>query len=101
MHDTETMSLEEFAQTWGRAPATVKRHIRHWHRKWGVPLPIAGSEWRWSRAVVSAFLRAQQQCFPLATSATNDNVPGLPVTDASSLIAAQKKALHQLYGGTQ
>lgn len=55
---SETISLEQLAVELGKSPDTLKRSYRTLHARFGLPLPIGASNWRWSKFAVAAYLQA-------------------------------------------
>ena len=94
-----TMSIEEVAEAIGRTPRAVRRHCQKWHRTKGFPLPIPLSigtgNWRWLRGAMGAFLHTQT-----ATGVNDNHARDNHAGDnhATSIIEAQRMALHRHYG---
>jgi DNA-binding MurR/RpiR family transcriptional regulator len=86
-----TMTLAEIAAELQISPATLRRRWRKLHAEAGFPRPIAGFATRWSRPLVTAWLRAGGVQGP--APANDDAATG----DAAAMIAAQRRALQEHY----
>lgn len=86
-----TMTLAEVASELQRAPRTLARTWAGLHREHGFPRPLPGLGLVWSRALVTAWIRAA--ALSCAAPANDQGAVSSHGVDAAALIEAQRRAL--------
>ncbi|MBO6816536.1 MAG: hypothetical protein JJ891_16900 [Rhizobiaceae bacterium] len=93
----ETLSLDEVASVIGRAPETVRRNCRKWNERFGFPLPVRGTDWRFPAAALRQYLRSGGAAPEERRKPVNDNA-GIGADAPADYISEARKGLHARYG---
>lgn len=99
VHPNEfTLPIEDIASALGLTPQSLMRKHKRLSRDHGFPPPLPGGVWRWSRAAIEAWIRANG-ARPDETAETDN--PSAANDRTSRLVIEQNASLRARYGASR